>query len=312
MFQRLISLVITGVAVVLVTSACTTPEAREGALPVDMRTAPVPPVGANAYIYVRPTENPTFTSEMLGVDGLTLESAEALLADGSDGVAARFITSARKDVATPRVVNGRWVDAGSTSLRVGPDSEWGEVVRGAWNRKPTKSFSEQFPGAWDDLQAMPQSPPARPIAAGFVRNFGTLIERMLGEAHVIVPNLADGLALVRINSVAFVAYSDDFTHVPDRVEPSVLRDLNVSILAVADSSYPSAVVGQVFGGFVSALGLSTIVSASASATAYQRQLTDDIHVVVMRDGRTLFFAVGATLEKAEDVIEAVVSERSKG
>jgi len=306
---RLTTATIAGATAILLT-ACAPPGASPNALPVGMATALVPPVAANAYVYVRPPANATFSSHALGVDELTLESAAVLLANGSEGFAARVVTAAGGDAGPLNDVPGGWSDAGATSLRFGPNSRWGNQVRDAWNQESSRSFSEQFPGAWRDLQSMPENPPAQPIAAGFVRNFGPLLEHLIGKAGISVPDLASGLSLVRINRIAFVAYADDFSELPESVERSVLRDLNVSILAVTDSPYPSAVVGLVFDGFVSSLGLSPV--SVIGATAHQRQLTDDIYVIVLRDNTTLFFAMASTRAQATALMQAVVTTRNEG
>jgi hypothetical protein len=306
--SRLILILVGVIAASL--SACAPPDAPEGALPIAMRDAPVPPVDASAYVYIRPPGNATFTSEVLGVDGLTLDSADVLLGEGQDGVAARFITSARGDAGANSDIADHWIDLDATSLRFGPDSPWGQEVGRAWSLHATKSYAQHFSGSWTDLQMMPESPPEPPIAAGFVRNFGPLLENLVNEIGVSVPNLADGLSLVRINRISFVAYSDNFPRLPASVGPDVLRDLDVSILAVADSSYPSAVVGQVFDGFVSSLGLSRI--AIAETVAHHRQLSDGIHVIVLRDDATLFFGIAPRLDRAMALVEAVATQRDEG
>ncbi len=300
---RLISAIAVIEAVLL--SGCVAPEAPIGALPVGMRTAPVPSVQANAYIYIRPPGNTSFSSDELAIDGLKLDSADILLANDSDSVALRFVSRMNTATNTPTNARGGWVDNDLSSLRFGPDSQWGDLVRNAWTHAPRKSFAEQFPGAWDDLQSMPSYPPAQPIAAGFVRNFGSLLERFIGEVDVAVPNLSSGLSLVRIKRISFVAYADEFSNLPERVEPSTLRDLDTSILAVAASTYPGPVVGRVFDGFASSLGLSPI--SVAGTIAHQRNLTNDIHVVVLRDSALLFFAIASNQERAIALIQAVIT-----
>jgi hypothetical protein len=247
----------------------------------------------------------------LGLDGITLQSADFLLAHDSDGVAARFIIDSRGDVSTLDDAHddepGGWTDAGTISLRFGPVSPWGDRVRAAWARQPSESFATRYPDEWGNLQSMPQAPPSPPIAAGFVRNFGPLLEHLIGKADIAVPNLTDGLSLVRVDSVAFVAYADDFDQLPESIGPGSLRDLAVSIIAVADSTYPALVVGRVFDGFVSALGLSPI--PVADATAYKREVSDGVHVVVLRDGTTLFFSIAPTAKEAIALTEAIVTSR---
>ena len=301
-----------GIAITVLLIACTPPDSAPGALPVGMRTAPVPSVDANAYVYFKPPGHATFSSEALGVDGLTLQSADFLLADDSDAVAARFITDPRDDESSADGADGdgqgRWTDADTTSLRVGPVSPWGDRVRSAWAREPSASFATRYPDIWDDLQSMPEAPPSPPIAAGFVRNFGPLLEHLIRKADITVPNLTDGLSLVRVDNIAFVAYADDFSQLPESLGPESLRDLDVSILAVADSTYPALVVGRVFDGFVSALGLSPV--SIADVTAYEREVSDGIHAVVLRDGTTLFFAIAPTARDAIALIQATVTSRS--
>jgi hypothetical protein len=270
-----------------------------------MRTAPVPAVDANAYVYFNPPRDTAFSSDALGVGGLTLQSAAFLLADDSEGVAARFIIGPHGHISSQGDKPGGWIDVDSTSFRFGPASPWGGRVRAAWAQQSFESFAVRYPGVWGDLQSMPQVPPYPPIAAGFVRNFGPLLEHMIGKAGIAVPSLTEGLSLARVGNIAFVAYANDFDQLPARLEPGSLRNLDVSILAVAESSYPAFVVSRLLDEFVSALGLDLI--EVATATAYQREVSDDIHAVVLRDGTSLFFAIAPTAEGAISLIETVVT-----
>jgi hypothetical protein len=308
----LITFIAAGIAITALLIACTPTDSAFAALPAGMRTALVPSVAANAYLYFKSPGTTTFSSEARGLAGFQLQSADFLLADDSVGVAARLIIDSHGDLISPSMIHGDesvvWADADATSFRFGPLSPWGNHVRTAWARQPSESFPARYPGVWKGLQSMPEAPPSSPIAAGFVRNFGPLLQDLISKADIAAPNLAEGLSLGRVDSISFVVYSDAFTQLPESIGPGLLRDLDISILAVADSAYPAFVVGLVLDAFVSALRLDPI--GVASATVYQGKVAEDIHVVVFRDSATLFFAIAHAPEQAIALVEAVVTSRS--
>jgi len=270
-----------------------------------MRTALVPAVNANAYVHVRSPGDLAFSSGTLGIKEFKLTSAGILLSDKSDEMAGRFVTNIYRRDAPPDVRTGLWSEASSTDFRFGPNSRWGQTVRDTWNQESSRTFAEQFPGAWRDLQSMPEHAPAPPIAAGFIRNFGQLVENLIGKAGVNVAGLASGLSLARIDRIAFVAYADDISHLTEETGPNMLRDLDVSILALADSPYPSIVVGGLFDGFASSMGFSQISIAGFSA--YQHGLNDNIHVVLLHNDATLFFAIASSNRQARALINSVIT-----
>jgi hypothetical protein len=181
-------------------------------------------------------------------------------------------------------------------------------VREAWEQDARAPFGKQFSAAWAQLQELPADPPATPIAAGFVRNFGELIAEVIEPAGASIPSLGDGLALVRVDRMVFAVYANDLATLPNGIGPGVLANHGLSVLAVAQSTYPGAVVGQVYGGFVSALGLAPV--ELDGVTAHYREAAPDLHTVVLRAGATIFFAMSATRAEAEALIQAVVRDQA--
>jgi len=288
-------------------AACAPADPTPGALPLSMDTARVPSVDANAYVYVSAPSALAFTSDRLGIDALAVASAEVFLMTAGREFATR-LTFADAPANPPTAPSGAWWFEDNRSLRFGPNTPWGVLVREAWEQDARRPFADQFPGAWADLQALPAEPPATPVAAGFVRNFGELIASLIAPAGASIPSLADGLALVRVDRVVFAAYATDLQTLPNGVAPGILTRHGLSVLAVAQSAYPGAVVGQVFGGFVSALGLTPV--AIGEATAHARELAPDLHVVVLRTGASIYFALGAAPANAEALIRAVVLDQA--
>lgn len=288
-------------------AACAPADPTPGALPVGMDTARVPSVDVNAYVYVNAPSALAFTSNHLGIDALAVASAEVLLMTAGREFATR-LTYADPPANPPAAPDGTWWFEDNRSLHFGPNTEWGVLVRKAWEQDARRPFADQFPGAWGDLQALPAEPPATPVAAGFVRNFDELIASLIAPAGAHIPSLADGLALVRVDRVVFAAYTSDPKTLPNGVAPGILTHHDLRVLAVAQSAYPGAVVGQVFGGFVSALGLTPVTIGEA--TAHARELAPDLHIVVLRMGASIYFALGAAQANAEALIRAVVLDQA--
>jgi hypothetical protein len=119
-----------------------------------------------------------------------------------------------------------------------------------------------------------------------------------------VPGLTSNLALLRVESVSFVAYADGLDSLPADVAPGLLRDTRMSVLGIANSVYPGPLVGWLFDRFAGTLGLEDV--RVDDWPARYRQVTDDTHVVVIRSSSTLYFAIASTREGATDLAAAVV------
>jgi len=301
--------ILTAVVALSLLTACAPADPTPGALPLGMADHRVPAVVANAYVYVSAPAALALRSDSLGVEALAVTSAEVLLMSVGREFATRLTfdeSDAPTDAPTP-AADG-WTVWGERGVRSGPNTPWGIQVREAWEQDARKPFGEQFPTAWALLQALPADPPTTPVAAGFVRNFGELIAEVIAPAGASVPSLGDGLALVRVDRIVFAAYANDLTTLPNGVGPGILGDHNLSVLAVAQSTYPGAIIGQVFGGLVAALSLAPV--EVGSATAHHRELAPNLHIVVFREGASIFFAMGANRADAEALIEAVVLDQA--
>jgi hypothetical protein len=296
------------------------PATGNPALPEGIAETRLPSGEANAFIYIDPPSTAGVPAELLSSDSdtsadevdLEAEGLEGLMLDlgGDYAVRVRFASSGEAGSAAPRIEKlvqdeaHSWTETIDRSVLTGRAAgQWGTDARESWTSGTREAVADQFPDFWAQLRRMPEEPPSPPVAAGFVRNVGDLPNRLFRAAGVEVPGLAEGLTLVRVSSIVFVAYSGGLGELPSHLGSSLLEDLNTGILAVADSSYPSLVVGQVFDSFVGALGLSEVTLEGE--TAYYREIDADLHLVVMRNGSALFFAVGATREYAEGLVSSV-------
>ncbi len=256
-------------ATALALTACAGPTEGEPALPEGLEQATVPDRPVNAYVYVRP-------NDPVALDHDPSRELESLA------------------VAATDLGDFAWRPAYADAS-----------LEAAWSSDNTITVlvQERFPSFWDDLQLAPADPPAPPFAAGFVRNVGELLDTLIASSGVAVPSLSDALALVRVGEITFVGYANDITSLPSSVGPGVLRDLDASVLAIANSSYPAPVVGQVFEGFAGALGLTPI--DVSGRTAHVRALTPQIDLAVLRQGPTLYFALAPTRAQTEALIASI-------
>ena len=294
--------------------ACGDPTDGEPALPHGLEQATIPSGVVNAYAYVHVSPPLSMTTDDFGdaveTRNVGIERIEVSVQDF--GVfSARLLFPNRGDAeAVFRLHESKPGPIGNSGR------SWSDktvtLSRGSLAYDPLESIGwrpdavlvrDRFPAFWNDLQLAPTDPPAPPFVAGFVRNAGDLLDMLIASSSVAVPNLSDALALVRVGEITFVGYADDIASVPTTVDSDVLRDLDASVLAIANSSYPAAVVGQVFEGFAGALGLTPI--DVDGRTAHARSVTPEIELVVLREGPTLFFAIAPTRARAEALIASV-------
>ena len=121
------------------------------------------------------------------------------------------------------------------------------------------------------------------------------------------PDSAPGLALLRIDPVAFAAYGE-LSPLPPDLSDTLLQP-GVSALAVGQSSYPGALVAPVFDGFAGASGMEKIELEGESLR--YTVLEGGMHLMVKAYGPTFYFAVSPTREGAEGVIRSVIEGRQE-
>jgi hypothetical protein len=279
-------------------------------------------VDANAFVYVAPEPGAALGPGALSAvgDGASprVKSVELLMRDVGIDWAVRFTfadADAASQAAGPAVAASAgaddWVDVAGAAVSTGraASTPWGTSVREAWRSGDEALVSERFPRFWEQLRLMPADPPATPVAAGFVSNVADLVDRLLASGGTSISGLSDGLGLVRVGPIAFVGYSDALGPLPGAAGPSLLRDLDASVLFVAEGGYPGFVVGRLFGAFAAGTGLVQIDIDGESA--FYRQVNVDTHLVVKNYGPTLYFAASPSRARAEALMDAVIRDQRR-
>ena len=291
-----------------------------GALPGANRLPPgfedwaAPTVSMNAAVYVVPQRPSTVIIRRAdGTRGdLRVVRFEGVALDPLNEFAARaeFVDASETSVAARALEEDIWrVESGRKLWYGKPDAEWARAVRAMWGGGDLVSWSEHEPAAWWGWRLLPDEAPSPLLALGFVRNRGGLVDRTLRELGVEADGLGSALQLARMNLASFGLYGQ-FDDAPPEVNSDVLRGTGAGLIAVSESTYPSFVVGALWGRVASAARLKAI--SVGGEEAHYRDLGDGWHMTVKRYGRTLYFVVAPSRSEAEALMLAVIeSQRSR-
>ena len=300
------------VAVLFVLSQCSGSAGEsDRALPPGFEESGAPNVETNVYIYSFFDGSRALPLSAIGPAASGEEdvvSIEALVLDPDADYTARFRMAdedAAARLAAASAGEDRWTSDGAYAYFSRGESAWSGTVREAWEEDDRLPFAEWDVAVWDALQLLPERPPAPPFAAGFTRNSVVVAERLLSVAKVEAPGLGAGLALLRIDPVAFAAYGK-LSPLPADLSDTLLQP-GISALAVGRSSYPGALVAPVFDGFAGASGMKKIELEGESLR--YTVLEGGMHLMVKAYGPTFYFAVSPTREGAEGVIRSVIEGR---
>ncbi len=278
------------------------------ALPPGFEELGAPNVETNVYIYSAVDGSRALPLSAIGAAASGEEdvvSIEALVLDPDADYTARFRMADEDAAARLAAASGSRTSDGAYAYFSRGESAWSGAVREAWEEDDRLPLAEWDVAVWDALQLLPGRPPAPPFAAGFTRNSGVVAERLLSVAKVEAPGLGAGLALLRIDPVAFAAYGR-LSPLPADLGDTLLQP-GVSALAVGRSSYPGALVAPVFDGFAGASGMEKIELEGESLR--YTVLEGGMHLMVKAYGPTFYFAVSPTREGAEGVMRSVIERR---
>ena len=225
----------------------------------------------------------SFGGDVVFTEETAAEIAELLLATKSDNV-----TSWRRGARVSLVRGtGLW----ATEM---------ERMRRSGEALP---FGEAYPKVWDLLRLLPESPPAEPVAAGFLKPTSTVIDPLASRAGLNLGRLAPALGSVNIDDVAFIAYSNRPIAVPERVTPDYLLEHQIGAILVTRSSYPGFILSFFLNNFSGRVDLEKI-EVFGESVLYREYA--DVHLMVKAIGNTIFFSLAPTRDFTESLIASVL------
>jgi len=291
------------------------------ALPPGFVESGIPSVRINAYGYAdagAPVSVPVsaFGDPDGGSDGIAALRVVSLVNDPTSDYAtltefADEVDALRAgDIAAGDIAGkpDHWVQVIGSSVALGRSAgDWGDAVIDAWTSGGGAAIEKQDPDVWEALRLFPEEPPAPPVAAGFVRNVADLMDDLLDSTGVGLPGLADGLSLVRVDSVAYVVYADGVGMLPSAPSRQALRELDAGVLAAAQSGYPGFIVDLMFSNFVERSGLAEV---DVDGVLAHHRTVHDLHLMLNHYGPTIFIALSPSRGGAEELLRSVIASQA--
>lgn len=305
---------------VLALGACTNVKEGDPELPSGMVEAGLPDVDVTMALYVSAGRPLAVPASVLGaqLDGsLPLMSIQAVAADPTTDFGGRFVyadataaavalTLAEQKVATD---GAAWTLGSSNALLIGHSSDaWGASVRAAWTTGTPVSIEDKAPKAWSALRLLPEDAPGDAIAAGYATNVAALVDRILTSGGVNVSGLDSALSLVRVSTVAFAAYAQDLSTLPNQATASAATQAGAGVIAVAQADYPGPVINMLMGQFAGRIGLEK--ATVGGQEAYYKALDGGLHLYAKTYGAVFYFAIAASQEQASGLMEAIVTSQT--
>ena len=298
--------------------------ARKGvpALPTGFQEAGIPDIDLNGYVFVTQEsplsiplralgtarELPPGAPEVAGIHrllawlGPTVDDFGGLI-EFTEEDAAAFADLRLAE--TPRSDTSLWYQrSGSTVRLVRSTGQWAEEARQALREQRTVPLAVRYPNAWETLRLLPEDPPARPVAAGFIRHAPELVQFLMDREGIQARGISSAMGFVRIGTIAFAVYSDQPLELPPEVTEGYLKSLDVGAVVAARAGYPGFVVSFLFGSFAGRAGLDKVEVAGETV---RYRTIDELHLFVKSFGTAVYFTVSPNREQAESLMAGVLA-----
>jgi len=287
--------ILLALAVLLAAGCVASVEPGEPALPPGFEDIGVPDVDVNAYLYLYLGEGTPLTLPPFALGDEELEPINVVR-----------VEAALRDPGADQAAWLQTLDGEALFFSVA-ETSWSAGIAAAWRDGQRVSVEARYPDVWETIRLLPEQPPGRPVAIGFVRNAGDLADDVLALQDIQVPGLGSALGLIRVRTLAFGAYADDLSSLPATLTPEMIRDAGVGIVAVGKAGYPDALANFLIGRFAGQLGLGD--ATVAGEKAYDRSLPEGLYLVMKSYGATLYLVVAGSREHAEALLGAVIADQ---
>ena len=291
-------------------------------LPAGFADAPIPQVPFNVYLYVNPGKTITFPTshfldeelpegaalpplaEEVGLDAFrmwarpTVDSYGALF-DFTAGPEAQLISQVLE--LRQGGLEDVWQHQEADHLVLAKGSDpWTESLRTAIEEDRMVTIQEEYPDVWETIRMLPENPPSSPMAAGFLRMDGELMEAIATKVGIEGRGLTPATGFIRISAIAFAVYSDVPLNIAQEVDQDYLAQAQLGGVFVARSGYPGFLLSLVFNVLEGRSPLEQ-VSLGDDITAYYLSL-DKLHALISHRGSLVFGSLASSRERAEELL----------
>ncbi len=296
-------------------------------MPPGFLEAQVPEGDLSAYLYVSqaspvviPTSllgdltavvaDPRFTTlpESVEIQRLALAvgphldsfGGDLLFGEDRDAEMAETLLSDRDEMAV-------WRDGVALNL-VGGDGGWANALEVALTSGNASRFQDAYPDLWDLMRLLPEKPPMKPVAAGFVRVGGELLDSLASEAGLDLGGIGQAFGAINVTDVVFAAYADVPLELSLEMGAEYFEEAGLGALFVAHSTYPGFVLSFFLRNFADRVGLEegTVVTG-------QDVLSRDVgefRLMAKSIGNTVFLSLATDGARAEALLGSVLEQQA--
>ena len=186
---------------------------------------------------------------------------------------------------------------------------WMQITRESLESGRLVSMKVGHPEAWEMMRLLPAESPLglNPVAAGFMYNSEGLVKSLLDRQGVDGTGISSALSYARVKVMAFTVYTDQLLDITADVAQDYRQSSDVGIVLVSKSGYPGFLVSFLFGNFVGQAGMENIQIGEEKV--YYLKLAEDVHMFVKNLGSVLYFTVAWNRDKAEYLMENILSQK---
>ncbi|MEE2700579.1 MAG: hypothetical protein VX800_00125 [Chloroflexota bacterium] len=186
-------------------------------------------------------------------------------------------------------------------------NSWSSNPLGLGERQESFSLSKEYPDVWTLFQWMPASPPAEPIAAGFVSVEDFTLETWTNQAKLELQGLTQVLSTIHVANVAFVVYSDSPLNIGKSIDHGRYDTEDISAMVVMKSAYPGFLLSFFLNNFADRVGLEKHSGTFDEEVFILKNETANI--LVKPIGSTLFLALGPDQDTVTMLISSILSQQ---
>mgnify|MGYP001159823263 CR=1 FL=1 len=187
-------------------------------------------------------------------------------------------------------------------------NSWSSDPLALGERQESFSLSNEYPEAWTLLQWMPASPPAEPVAAGFVSVEDFTLETWTNRAKLELQGLTQILSTIHVANVAFVVYSDSPLNIGKSINTGLYDTTDISAMVVMKSAYPGFLLSFFLNNFADRVGLEKHPGIFDEEVFMLENKTANI--LVKPIGSMLFLALGPDKDAVTLLMASVLNQQA--
>lgn len=289
-------------------ASCSAPsKSSEPLLPRGFNSAAIPDIDMEGYIYLNQSTPVTVSANVLpGTStGFGVDSASIWLGPGikgAGGVVELTDMTAAQSLAQQISSTDKnlWTNIkGKTLYLTSGSGDWTASLQSAITGQNMTALGDKYPDIQENFNHFPANPPAKPVAAGFLRLDGKLIESIGSEANIPFADIAPVLQSARINSISFVLYGQSAIEITESSGEDFLQELGLGAIIVGRSGYPSFLIGFFFDRAAQGAGLEKDAVEDINIYSYP---VAGMTVLVAREGDILYGAIAQSRQIAEQLL----------